>query len=55
MTRQTTQKKAPTALPMSAVDALAFVLNGRSIDYAGLAKVGDVISGKPVDSRSMPA
>lgn len=52
MTRQTTQKKAPVALPMTAAEALAFVMNGRTIDYAGLAKVGDVISGKQVDSRA---
>ena len=48
MTRQPATKKAPARLPMSAADAMAFVMNGRHIDYAALAKVGDVISGKQV-------
>lgn len=39
---------------MSAADALELVMNGRYIDYAALAKIGDVISGKPVESNPQP-
>lgn len=53
MTRQTAKKKAPARLPMSAADALAFVMNGRNIDYAALAKIGDAISGKPVEPNAV--
>ena len=53
MTDQT-QKNAPACLPMPAADALELVMNGRHIDYAALAKIGDVISGKPVESNPQP-
>lgn len=53
MTDQT-QKKASACLPMSTADALELIMNGRHIDYAALAKIGDVISGKPVESNPQP-
>lgn len=55
MTDKTTQKKATVGLPMSATDALEFTMNGRHIDYAALARLGDVVSGKPIASSPMPA
>jgi len=53
MTDQT-QKKAHVRLPMSAADALELVMNGRHSDCAALAKIGDVISGKAVESNPQP-
>jgi len=55
MKRQTTQHVPPVRSPLSMADALALVMSGRTIDYAAMAKVGDVISGKPLAPQGQPA
>lgn len=51
MVNKCKKKQSPRLEPLSRQDALAIVLDGRQIDYGALARIGDVISGKPVVQR----
>lgn len=54
LNRQPSKQKAPVRSSMSVVDALAFVMSEREVNFAGMAMVDDVISGKPLAPEAWP-